>query len=46
MTYRILAEEYSVDENRVRRDERRAFEELSVWMFGSDSINDVNMHMF
>jgi len=42
MTYRALAEKYSVDENTICRDERRAREELSVLMFGADSINDMS----
>ena len=42
MTYRTLAEKYSVDENTIRRDERIAREELSVLMFGADSINDMS----
>ena len=41
-TYRALAQKYSLDENTIRRDERKAREELSILMFGADSINDMS----
>lgn len=42
MTYNAIAKKYSVDDNTIRRDERKAREELSILMFGADSINDMS----
>jgi len=42
LTYTSLAKKYSVDDNTIRRDERKAIKQLSVMMFGADSINDMS----
>lgn len=42
LTYTALSEKYSVDDNTIRRDERKALKQLSVMMFGADSINDMS----
>lgn len=36
-----LCERFNVDESTIRRDEKRAIEELSVMIFGIDALNDV-----
>lgn len=36
-----IAELYDVDERTVRRDEKKALEELSVFLFGIDSLSDL-----
>ncbi|AYM03585.1 hypothetical protein D8911_11545 [Levilactobacillus brevis] len=37
-----LAERFSCDEKTIRRDERRAIDELSVMIFGIDGLNDLS----
>lgn len=41
-TYTALSEKYSVDENTIGCDERKALKQLSVMMFGADSINNMS----
>lgn len=36
-----LAEKYDVDESTIRRDESKATKELSIFLFGIDSLNDL-----
>ena len=36
-----LAEKYGVDESTIRRDESKAARELSIFLFGIDSLNDL-----
>lgn len=36
-----LAERYGVDESTIRRDESKAARELSIFLFGIDSLNDL-----
>lgn len=40
-----IAELYGLDERTIRRDEAKAIEELSVILFGVDSINDLITHL-
>lgn len=42
LTYTALSKKYNVDDNTIRRDERKALKQLSVMMFGVDSINDMS----
>lgn len=42
LTYAALSKKYSVDDNTIRRDERKAIKQLSVMMFGADSIDDMS----
>lgn len=37
-----LAEQYGVDEKTIRRDERKAIDELSIMIFGIDALNDMS----
>ena len=37
-----LAEKYKADEKTIRRDEKRAIRELSIMIFGIDSLNDLS----
>lgn len=37
-----LADFYQVDEKTIRRDERKAIDELSIMMFGIDALNDMS----
>lgn len=37
-----LADFYRVDEKTIRRDERKAIDELSIMMFGIDALNDMS----
>lgn len=41
-----IAELYGVDERTVRRDERKATEELSIFLFGIDSLSDLESLVF
>ncbi|WP_461243737.1 hypothetical protein [Secundilactobacillus muriivasis] len=42
MTRVKLAEKFGCDEKTIRRDERKAINELGVMIFGIDSLNDVS----
>lgn len=42
LTIAKLAERFSVDENTIRRDEKKAISELSVMIFGIDGLNDMS----
>lgn len=41
-----LAELYNVDESTIRRDESRASKELSIFLFGIDSLDDLEQIVF
>lgn len=42
LTRMQLADQYDVDEKTIRRDERKAINELSIMIFGIDALNDVS----
>jgi predicted DNA-binding transcriptional regulator YafY len=42
LTVAKLAERFNVDENTIRRDEKKAISELSVMIFGIDGLNDMS----
>jgi len=42
ITRSVLCERFSVDESTIRRDVRKAIEELTVMIFGIDGINDMS----
>lgn len=41
LTYKELSNKFHVDENTIRRDEKKAINKLSVMVFGIDGINDL-----
>ena len=42
LTRTQLADQYGVDEKTIRRDERKAIDELSIMIFGIDALNDMS----